>query len=128
MGFQVCTGAILQCAMGVAPSSLVATPKTVMTSSMNAANITDHVPMVNIMPFSMCRSPVNPSVAAATTAAAGVLTPMPCIPNTPAPWVPGSLTVIVFNAPALNESSKLTCMWGGVISINMAGQFTHQIP
>jgi len=128
MGFQVCTGAILQCAMGVAPSSLVATPKTVMTSSLDAANITDHVPMVNVMSFGMCTSPANPSVAAATTAALGVLTPMPCIPNTPAPWVPGSPTVIVVNAPALNESSKLTCMWGGVISINMAGQFTHQIP
>jgi hypothetical protein len=128
MGFQVCTGAVLQCAMGVAPSSLVATPKTVMTSNMDAANITDHVPMVNIMSFGACTSLANPSVAAATAAALGVLTPMPCMPNTTTPWVPGSPTVIVVNAPALNESSKLMCMWGGVISVNMAGQFTHQIP
>jgi hypothetical protein len=30
--------------------------------------------------------------------------------------------------PALNNSSKLMCNWGGVISINMPGQMTHQIP
>ena len=32
------------------------------------------------------------------------------------------------NKPALNDSSKLMCNWGGVISINNAGQMKHQIP
>ena len=51
------------------------------------ANIMDHIPMsADIMPFGMCISPSNPTVASATAAAMGVLTPMPCIPNTPAPW------------------------------------------
>ena len=40
---------------------------------MPAANIMDHVPMVNIMPFGMCITPSNPAVAAATAAALGVL-------------------------------------------------------
>lgn len=128
MGMQVCMGAMMQCSMGLAPSSLVPTPKTVMTSNMVAANILDHIPMVNILPFGMCRSPANPMVAAATAAALGVLTPMPCIPVTPAPWVPGSPTVLVTGAPALNNSSKLMCMWAGVISINMPGQMTEMIP
>lgn len=128
MGMQVCTGALLQCTMGLAPSSFMATPKTVMTSNMDAGNILDFVPMMNIKPFGACTSPANPMVAAATAAALGVLTPMPCIPNTPAPWVPGSPTVLVTGAPALNDSSKLMCMWAGVISVSMPGQMTHQIP
>jgi hypothetical protein len=57
-----------------------------------------------------------------------VLTPMPCIPATSAPWVPGAPTVILENFPALNDSSKLMCNWAGVISISFAGQVTHQVP
>lgn len=128
MAMHVCMGAMMQCSMGMAPSSLVPTPKTVMTSNMVAANILDHIPIVNIPPFGMCQSPANPMVAAATAAALGVLTPMPCIPATPAPWAPGAPTVLVTGAPALNDSSKLMCMWAGVISINMAGQTTEMIP
>lgn len=128
MGMHVCMGAMMQCSMGMAPSSLVPTPKTVMTSNMIAANILDHIPIVNIPPFGMCSSPANPMVAAATAAALGVLTPMPCIPATSAPWVPGSPTVLVTGAPALNDSSKLMCMWAGVISISMPGQMTEMVP
>jgi len=125
---QTCMGAMMTCTMGVAPSSLVPTPKTVMTSNMVAANILDHIPIVNIPPFGMCTSPANPTVAAATAAALGVLTPMPCIPNTPAPWVPGAPTVILTGAPALDNTCKLTCIWGGMIAFSTPGQFTHQIP
>jgi Domain of unknown function (DUF4280) len=121
-------GAMMMCTMGVAPSSLVPTPKTVMTSNMVAANIMDHVPMVNIMPFGMCTSPANPTVAAATAAALGVLTPMPCVPNTPAPWVPGAPNVLLCGAPALDNTSQLMCIWGGVITFSTPGQFTEQIP
>jgi hypothetical protein len=88
----------------------------------------DSAPMVNIMPFGMCNSMANPMVAAATAAALGVLTPMPCIPNTVAPWVPGSPTVLIGNQPALNDSSTCMCAWGGVIKINVPGEFTVQIP
>ena len=73
--------------------------------------------MTNIMPFGMCNNPANPAVAAATAAAMGVLTPMPCVPVTTAPWVPGSPTVLVGGKPALNNTSKLMCMYGGVIQI-----------
>lgn len=128
MAKQVCMGAAMQCSMGAAPSSLIPTPKTVMTSNMVAANIADHVPIMNIPPFGMCQSPSNPVVAAATAAALGVLTPMACVPATPQPWTPGAPTVTVCGQPALNDSSKLTCIWGGTISINFAGQKTHDIP
>jgi hypothetical protein len=126
---QVCMGAMLKCSMGMAPSSLVVLPvNRVMTSYVPAANIMDNKPLVNIMPFGMCQSPANPTVAAATAAALGVLTPMPCIPNTPAPWAPGAPTVLIANQPALDDTSKLMCIWAGVIEVTQAGQATHQIP
>ena len=129
MPMHVCSGAMLQCSFGLAPSSLLVLPvNQTFTSYMPAANIMDHVPMVNILPFGACTSLANPTVAAATSAAMGVLTPMPCIPATTTPWVPGSPTVLVAGSPALNDSSKLMCMWAGVISVSMPGQTTHQIP
>src|SRR5687767_14695597 len=128
MAMHVCMGAMMQCSKGMAPSSLVPTPKTVMTGNMVAANILDHIPIVNVPPFGMCQSPSNPMVAAATAAALGVLTPMPCIPVTAAPWVVGSPTVMIGNMPALNDMSKLMCSWGGVIQITNPGQTTTQVP
>jgi hypothetical protein len=129
MALQVCNGAMLKCSMGVAPSSLIVTPEKLVNSSpVPAANIMDHIPMKNIMPFGMCQSPSNPQVAAATAAAMGVLTPMPCIPVTPAPWTPGAPTVMIKTAPALNDSSTLMCVWAGTITISSAGQTTHKIP
>ena len=129
MGQQVCMGAMMKCSMGLAPSSLTVVPTNkVMYSSKPAATIMDHKPMVNVLSFGMCKSPANPMVAAATAAALGVLTPMPCIPATAAPWVPGSPTVLIGNMPALNDSSKLMCSYAGVISINSPGQDKELIP
>lgn len=128
MAMNCCMGASMMCTFGVAPSTLMPTPKPVLTSNMVAANIMDHKPLMNILPFGACTSLANPTVAAATAAALGVLTPMPCIPNTPSPWLPGAPTVLLSNAPALNNTSKLMCVWGGVISIVVPGQFTHMIP
>jgi hypothetical protein len=123
MGFQVCMGAVLQCSFGVAPSTLVVLPVNRVMSPTPAANIMDHVPMLNIMPFGVCSSIANPEVAAATAAALGVLTPMPCIPAVVAPWVPGSPTIMLGGMPALDSDSKAMCMWGGVIQVIVPGQF-----
>ena len=129
MPMHVCSGAMLQCSFGLAPGTLMVLPvNQVMTSYMPAANIMDNKPMVNILPFGMCTSPANPTVAAATAAALGVLTPMPCIPVTPAPWAPGAPTVLLGNMPALDNTCKLMCTWGGVIQIVNPGQVTEQIP
>ncbi len=126
---QVCMGAVLQCTFGAAPSSLVVLPLSqVMTSNVPAANIMDYKPFVNIMPFGTCSSMSNPAVAAATSAANGVLTPQPCTPMTMAPWAPGASTVMIANMPALDTPSKLVCSFGGSISVQQAGQTTHQIP
>lgn len=128
MGQQVCMGAMMQCTFGMAPSSLMVLPTNRVLTKVPDANIMDYIPLVNILPFGMCQSPSNPMVAAATAAAMGVLTPMPCIPATAAPWAPGCATVMIANMPALNNSSKLMCSYGGVISINFAGQATVNVP
>jgi hypothetical protein len=128
MALHVCTGAVMMCSFGVAPSTFSATPKMVKTGNMDAGNIMDNVPMMNIPPFGACMSMANPQVAAATAAALGVLTPMPCLPVIAAPWAPGAPTVLVANMPALNNSSKLMCNWAGVISITVPGQFTEMVP
>ncbi|MCV2369034.1 DUF4280 domain-containing protein [Roseateles oligotrophus] len=128
MPIHTCTGAQMMCMMGMAPSVFNATPKNVLTSFKPAGNIMDNKPFMNIPPFGMCQSPSNPTVAAATAAALGVLTPMPCVPMTPAPWAPGSSTLLVAGMPALNNTSTLACAWGGVIKIVNPGQFTEMIP
>ena len=83
MPIQVVNGAILTCPFGVAPSTFVVTPENrVLSGNQPAANIMDFVPMKNIMPFGMCTTPSNPTVASATAAASGGLTPMPWNPVT----------------------------------------------
>ena len=128
MGMQVCMGASLQCSFGAAPSTLAVLPANKVLTVTPDANIMDNKPLVNIMPFGMCSSLANPTVAAATAAALGALTPMPCVPVIPAPWVPGSPTVLIANMPALNNSSKLMCAYAGVIQIVNPGQTTVMIP
>ena len=127
MGLCVCGGASIQCTFGLAPSVLNVLPVARVMASMPIATIMDNAPMVNVMPFGMCNSLANPTVAAATAAALGVLTPMPCVPVIPAPWAPGSPTVLIGGKPALNNSSKLLCAWGGVISITNPGTTNIQV-
>ena len=129
MALQVCMGAQMKCSFGMAPSQLVVLPTNkVMTNQMPDANIMDHIPMVNIMPFGMCQSVANPEVASATAAALGTLTPMPCVPATPAPWVPGAPTVLLADFPTLDNTLTLNCIWGGVITFADAGETTVQVP
>ena len=128
MGQLVCMGAMLKCSFGVAPGTLMVLPANRVMTGVPAANIMDNKPMVNILPFGMCQSMANPMVAAATAAALGVLTPMPCIPMTMAPWIVGAPTVLIGMMPALNNSSKLMCTWGGIIEISMAGQMQTNVP
>lgn len=127
---QVCGGATLQCSFGVAPSVLNVLPQNrMLTAGMPAANIMDHIPLVNILPFGMCMSLANPMVAGATAAALGVLTPMPCIPATAMPWIPGGPpTMLLGSMPSLDSNSTLMCNWAGVIKIVMPGQMQMLIP
>lgn len=122
-------GAELACTFGAAPAVLVVVPEgpPVLVGGTPAANIMDHLPIANIPTFGMCDSLANPEVASATTAALGVLTPMPCVPVTSAPWAPGSPTVMIGGQPALVASDLCVCEWGGSISITNPGQATTMV-
>lgn len=122
MAIAVCTGATMMCSFGVAPSSLVVLPPGRVLTGTPSANLTDFAPVMNIPPFGACTSLANPTVAAATAAALGVLTPMPCVPATAAPWVPGSPGVLNGGMPAVDSNCKLLCTWGGVIQVLNPGQ------
>ncbi len=128
MGIAVSMGSTVKCSFGAAPSALIVLPVNRVLNPMPVANIMDNKPFLNILPFGVCNTPSNPMVAAATAAALGVLTPMPCIPVTVAPWVPGSPTVLIGNMPTLNNSSQCMCSWGGVIQVVSPSSPTCQVP
>ena len=114
---------MMRCTMGMAPARLTVLPvRTVNLCGQPMANISDHQSFVNLGAFGNCRSMGFPSTASATAAANGVLTPMPCMHNTPLPWMQGNNTYLVKGQPALMKNSTCTCMWGGTISIIDDGQ------
>jgi uncharacterized Zn-binding protein involved in type VI secretion len=127
MPLNATQGALLQCTFGAAPATLNALPiPRVLIEGKPAAVVTDTVPMLNVPPFGMCMSLANPMVAAATTAALGVLTPMPCVPAIVGPWLPGALRTLVAGTPALSMGSQCMCAWGGAITMTMPGAIRTQ--
>jgi hypothetical protein len=112
MALHVCHGATLECSLGTAPSTMTVLPlHRMLTNGEPAANIGDHVPLLNILPFGVCQ-----------------LTRLPCVPATPAPWVAGAPSAILDKLPLLNDSSILNCVLGGVIEVVDADQSTELVP
>lgn len=108
----------IRCSQGAIPSLLVVPSESpVISDGKPAATVDDHKPMKNIVTFGMCRSPSNPQVAAATSAAAGVLTPQPCVPSTNERWKPGAPFAVVDEINVLSSDSTCNCQWGGTIDI-----------
>ncbi len=125
MANPVVNTALCACSFGAVPVALTVTSQaTVQMCGQMAATILDN----QCPTFGMCSNPANPSVASATAAALGVLTPMPCKPVTVAPWTPGCPTVLVCGKPLLNNTSMLTCGYGGVIQVTMTPAVTVQTP
>lgn len=122
MGQMVCNGASLRCSFGTTPGTLTIAPSSrVLAGQQPAACTQDSRPLANIGSFGMCTSLANPAVAAATSAALGVLTPQACIPATSAPWTPGSAMVQVAGRPALDNTCQCLCNWGGQVTVASAG-------
>ena len=128
MANPVVQTATCTCSFGAAPAVLTVTSQqTVSICKMPAATIQDGAALSNVPTFGMCSNPANPTVALATAAAMGVLTPMPCVPATVA-WAPGCPTVTVCKRPLLNSTSKLTCSYGGVIQVTVTPAMTVKVP
>lgn len=125
MATPVVNTSLCSCSFGVAPCPLTVLPAAkVLAANMPMATTADTI----LMTFGMCQSPANPMVAAATAAALGVLTPMPCTPVPAGIWQPGAPTVLIGGKPALNNSSKLLCAYGGSISVMMSPAVTVAVP
>jgi hypothetical protein len=125
----VVLGAQLMCAFGTSPSALLVTPENkVLFENKPVATMQDAIPMKNIMPFGMCTTLTNPIVAAQTAAALGVLTPTACIPVIVGTWIPPVPTVLIAGKPAIDQTAKCMCAWGGVVQITNPGATKEQIP
>lgn len=119
----ICSKAKIKCSNGDKISTLTVLPiRTIWLYGQPQANISDHLPMVNIAPCGKCHTTAYPPTGAATSANHGKLTPMPCVPNTPFPWMNGKNDVILQGNPALISTSKLKCVYGGTITITFDGQ------
>lgn len=112
MPMHVVNGALLRCSCGAEPSRLVVLPvHREQIEDQFAANIMDHIPMANVLPFGACATLQGP-----------------CVPATLAPWVPGSPSVTLDDLPALDDISTLECLVGGTITVLDPGQTTVEIP
>ncbi len=119
----VCSKAKIKCSFGDKISTLTIFPdRTIWLTGEPQANISDHISMRNIAPFGKCHTTTFPPTGSATAAAHGKLTPMPCVPNTPFPWMGGKNDVLLKGQPALLKSSKCKCIYGGTITFTHDGQ------
>lgn len=119
----VCSKAKIKCSCGDKISTLTVLPtRTIWLTGEPQANISDHQSMVNIAPFGKCHTVAYPPTGSATAANHGKLTPMPCVPNTPFPWMNGKNDVLLKGDPALLKSSSCKCVWGGTITFTYDGQ------
>jgi hypothetical protein len=108
--------------MGTAPSAMMVLPTTMVNVEVRpVALVTDNIPFLNVLPFGMCQSPANPMVMAATAAALGVLTPMPCLPMPVGPWNSPVSKTTVGGVKVLGSGGTCMCAYAGEISISMAG-------
>lgn len=121
MSNVVVQGACLECQFGEAPSTLTVTSTFGQTiSGQKVATIVDFAPMVNVAPFGLCSSPMNPAVIAAEAVGSP---PPPCMAAIVAPWTPGSSKSKITEIPVLVVSDKTSCAFAPEgISITNNGQ------
>lgn len=116
MALPLLASAELTCPFGVAPAVLQVPPLSRVTvGGLVPATLPDDLFGENILTFGMCNSLANPAVAAATAAALGVLTPMPCTPVVVTPWESPDPTVLVGGTPVVTAPAHCQCAFGGVI-------------
>jgi hypothetical protein len=122
MGYFVFNGAKLECTMGDKESFLeIIDPAGAgFICGQKAANIKDCKPLINIPPFGMCSSLLNPSVAAATELNYGILQKMPCVvPNIMRDkWENKEESkMYIRGEPVLMNADTIDCVFQGTIEI-----------
>jgi hypothetical protein len=107
MAKAVVEGATLQCTCGSKPSQLLVTSQTtVQIDKRKAATVEDKNPVVNVPPFGACQ-----------------VLGGPCVPVFPAPWVPGSTSVVRIGMKvALLPTDMLLCSVAGQVRVVDPGQ------
>lgn len=112
---ETVTGATLTCAGGGATLMFDALPDiNVTVQEMPAGTILNMVPFLNLIPMGIC--------ALLTAEAGGV--PIPCLPTPVGPWMAGDPSVLINGQPALDSSSCLFCVHGGIISVTFPNNET----
>lgn len=124
MGVLAVSGAQCTCPFGTSPCSLQVTSQlSCLAEGKPIATIQDMQPGANLATFGMCSSLANPTVAAATAAALGVLTPQPCTMVPAGTWIPTNPTIMVGGIPCLTNEATLLCGFGaGTIKMISPGQ------
>lgn len=107
-----------KCANGsISCNIMVVDPTRKMKSDGQKVVIESDTSIENIKTFGMCNNLCNPSVAEATAAAQGVLTPMPCKPSLVGRWQRNVKKISVNGKKVVSKKSTLKCAFGGCISI-----------
>ena len=121
--------AVIKCSQAVPPGKTQLTVLPTHRADANGQPIATQMDIMpaNIISFGMCNSTTNPAVIAATSAASGVHTPAPCLPNVVGPWMPGSAKTTVGPYKALTKDSTCKCVYMGEISIDVEGATTASV-
>ena len=100
-------GALIKCSGGTIPVPIILTMNHGVATAAGTKfllNANDHIPMLNIPVFGVCKfKPPTPPGANV------------CVPVLVQPWKKGALHCMIGGAPALTDDSFLTCMMGGTI-------------
>lgn len=121
MANVVVAGAPVHCTLGASPATLAPPAPHKLVSGALVANLKD----VNLVPpvgtFGTCAAPAKATPAG---------TPGPCTPNpVPRLWSPGGPPKLKIGGEyVLTDACRLQCSFGGMITVDQAGQVKLTVP
>jgi len=101
----VTTGALLKCSCGSMPTPLTSSNTTVEIAGQLACTTSDKIPLVNIVPFGICKT-----------------TKIPCMPALTV-WLDFQWDVKFGGANPLLNTSWIMCGLGGKVEVQHTGQY-----
>ena len=117
-------GAKIKCTYGNATAYLAPVSSHMIVEDKLVGTIMNNTPVdlfPTIVHFISCKSPKQPTMKK------GI--PGPCLPVFLVPWMPGCVSVLVADIPALGQNAKMCCTtFGGQVSFVDAGQTKEDLP